>query len=293
MVRFARILVVFMLMPLALQAQDSVYARRVIRDLTSPEMFGRGMQNRGDSIAADYVRNELKTMGVKPLCKNYYQYFHFPNTTTRPPIVKAGYQSQNVCGVLPGKSDSMIVFTAHYEHLGMHGDTIFFGAHDNASGTAAVLDLARMVAGQEQRHYTYVFLFFGGEESGLIGSGFFADMPLIKMNKVKLLVNIDLFCGGDEGLMVVNANDRATKPYVDMLDRINEERGYAAKIGRRDNAPNSDHYYLSQYCPAIFIYTLGGPYGGYHSPDDTCDGCGLGHYHRHLTLIRALLEQMP
>lgn len=291
MVRFARILVVFMLMPLALQAQDSVYARRVIRDLTSPEMFGRGMQNRGDSIAADYVRNELKTMGVKPLCKNYYQYFHFPNTT-RPPIVKAGYRSQNVCGVLPGKSDSMIVFTAHYEHLGMHGDTIFFGAHDNASGTAAVLDLARMVAGQEQRHYTYVFLFFGGEESGLIGSGFFADMPLIKMNKVKLLVNIDLFCGGDEGLMVVNANDRATKPYVDMLDRINEERGYAAKIGRRDNAPNSDHYYLSQYCPAIFIYTLGGPYGGYHSPTDTCEGCGLGNYPRFLTLIRTFLEAL-
>ena len=80
MVRFARILVVFMLMPLALQAQDSVYARRVIRDLTAPSMYGRGMQNRGDSIAADYVRNELKTMGVKPLCKNYYQYFHFPNT---------------------------------------------------------------------------------------------------------------------------------------------------------------------------------------------------------------------
>jgi len=161
MVRFARILGFFLLMPMALQAQDSAYARRVIRDLTAPSMYGRGMQNRGDSIAANYVRNELKSMGVKPLCKNYYQYFFFPNTTSRPPIVKAGYRSQNVCGYIPGESDSMIVFTAHYEHLGMNGDTIFFGAH-----------------GQDHRHYTYVFLFFGGEESGLIGSGFFADMPL-------------------------------------------------------------------------------------------------------------------
>jgi len=292
MVRFARILGFFLLMPMALQAQDSAYARRVIRDLTAPSMYGRGMQNRGDSIAANYVRNELKFMGVKPLCKNYYQYFYFPNTTSRLPIVKAGYRSQNVCGYIPGESDSMIVFTAHYEHLGMNGDTIFFGAHDNASGTAAVLDLARMISGQDHRHYTYVFLFFGGEESGLIGSGFFADMPLVKMNKVKLLINIDLFCGGDEGLMVVNANDRATKPYVDMLDRINEERGYAAKIGRRDNAPNSDHYFLSQFCPAIFIYTLGGPYGGYHSPTDTCEGCGLGNYPRFLTLIRSFLESL-
>jgi Zn-dependent M28 family amino/carboxypeptidase len=281
-------------------AQDSSYARRIIRDLSSPEMYGRGMQHRGDSIAAEYLRQELRTLGVKPLPAGrnvsakdeYFQYFRFPNTRTTPPIVKAGYRSQNVCGYIPGATDTMIVFTAHYEHLGMNGDTIFYGAHDNASGTAAVLDLARMIAGQEQRHYTYVFLFFGGEESGLVGSGFFADMPLIKMNKVKLLVNIDLFCGGDEGLMVVNANDRATKPYVDLLARINEERGYAAKIGRRDNAPNSDHYYLSQYCPAIFIYTLGGPYGGYHSPTDTCEGCGLGNYPRFLTLIRTFLEAL-
>ena len=284
-------------------AQDSSYARRIIRDLSSPEMYGRGMQHRGDSIAAEYLRQELRALGVKPLPgvsvgargigakDEFFQYFRFPNTTSRPPIVKAGYRSQNVCGYIPGETDSMIVFTAHYEHLGMHGDTIFFGAHDNASGTAAVLDLARM-CNQQRGRYTYVFLFFGGEESGLIGSGYFADMPLIKMNKVKLLVNIDLFCGGDEGLMVVNANAKETKPYVDLLEQLNEQRHYAAKIGRRDNARNSDHYYLSQDCPAIFIYTLGGPYGGYHSPTDTCEGCGLGNYHRHMTLLRAFLEQL-
>lgn len=275
----------------SLQAQDSAYARRIIRDLSSAEMFGRGMQNRGDSIAADYLRNEMIANGVKPLTKDYFQYFRFPNTTTRPPIVKAGYRSQNICGYIPGEIDSMIVFTAHYEHLGMHGDTIFYGAHDNASGTAAVMDLARM-ANQQRGHYTYVFLLFGGEESGLIGSGYFADMPLIKMNKVKLLVNIDLFCGGDEGLMVVNANAKETKPYVDLLEQLNEERHYAAKIGRRDNAPNSDHWYLSQECPAIFIYTLGGPFGGYHSPTDTCEGCGLGNYMNFITLIKTFLEHL-
>lgn len=309
MTRISKILLVvslsftFHLSALTLQAQDSAYVRRVIRDLSSAEMFGRGMQNRGDSIAADYVRNELRNNGVKPLPgvsvgargigvkDEYFQYFRFPNTTTRPPIVKAGYRSQNVCGYIPGETDSMIVFTAHYEHLGMHGDTIFFGAHDNASGTAAVLDLARMLSAGKNR-YTYVFLFFGGEESGLIGSGYFADVPLIKMNKVKLLVNIDLFCGGDEGLMVVNANAKETKPYVDLLEQLNEQRHYAAKIGRRDNARNSDHYYLSQDCPAIFIYTLGGPYGGYHSPTDTCEGCGLGNYMNFMTLLKSFLEHL-
>ena len=285
----------FHLSPLTSHGQDSTYARRIIRDLSAPEMFGRGMQNRGDSIAADYIRNELRTLGVKPLTKDYFQYFRFPNTRTTPPIVKAGYRSQNVCGYIPGETDTMIVFTAHYEHLGMHGDTIFYGAHDNASGTAAVLDLARMLSTVNYplpTKYTYVFLFFSGEESGLVGSAYFADIPLIKMNKVKLLMNIDLFCGGDDGLMVVNANAPETKPYIDLLEQLNDSRHYAAKIGRRDNAPNSDHWYLSKQCPAVFVYTLGGPFGGYHSPTDTCEGCGLGNYHNFMTLLKTFLEHM-
>ena len=287
MARFAWFLVL-LLLPLTADAQDSSYARRIIRDLTSPEMYGRGMQNRGDSIAAEYLRNEMIANGVKPLTKGYFQYFRFPNTTTQPPIVRAGYRSQNICGYIPGETDTMIVFCAHYEHLGMHGDTIFYGAHDNASGVAAVMDLARM-ANLQRGHYTYVFLLFGGEESGLVGSRHFSENPLIPLSKVKLLVNIDLFCGGDDGLMVVNANSRETSAYVDLLERINDMQGLTPKIGRRDNAANSDHYWFASHCPAIFIYTLGGPFGGYHSPTDTCAGCGLANYHRHMTLLRAFL----
>ena len=284
-------IIALLMLPFLANGQDSLYARRVVCDLASPQMYGRGMQHRGDSIAADYLRNELKAIGLRPLTNDYYQYFTFPETRTTPPIVEAGYRSQNVCAYLPGKSDTMLVFTAHYEHVGMHGDTIFFGAHDNASGTAAVLDLARSLAkGNPATPYTCVFLFFGGEESGLIGSYHFATHPLIPMSKVKLLVNIDLFCGGDEGLIVVNATDPKTQPYVDRMDNINAQHHYAAKIGLRKNAPNSDHWFLSQLCPAIFIYTLGGPYGGYHSPTDTCEGCGLGHFSDFLSLIADLIR---
>ena len=289
------ILFTFHLSPFTLRAQDSTYVRRIVCDLASPAMYGRGMQHRGDSIAADYLRRELKALGVRPLGDGYYQYFQFPQTRTKPPIVAAGYRSQNVCGYLPGETDTMIVFTAHYEHLGMHGDTIFYGAHDNASGTADVMDIARMLSTTHYplpTKYTYVFLFFGGEESGLIGSHHFADHPLIDYSKVKLLMNIDLFCGGDDGLMVVNANAPETKPFVDRLDELNSRHHYAAKIGRRDNARNSDHYYFTSHCPAIFIFTLGGPFGGYHSPTDTCDGCGLANYHRHMTLLRQFLERL-
>ena len=292
-IKYLLLVFTFHLLPFTfiVSAQDSVYARRIVCDLASDDMYGRGMQMRGDSIAADYLRRELMANGVKPLCDRYYQYFRFPQSRTKPPIVKAGYRSQNICGYIPGEVDTMIVFTAHYEHLGMNGDTVFHGAHDNASGTAAVMDLARM-ANQQRGHYTYVFLLFGGEESGLVGSRWFAEHPLISLAKVKLLVNIDLFCGGDDGLMVVNANSRETAPYVDLLQRINDLQGLTPKIGRRDNAANSDHYWFTGECPAIFIYTLGGPFGGYHSPTDTCEGCGLANYHRHMTLLRAFIEQL-
>ena len=153
------------------------------------------------------------------------------------------------------------------------------------------MDLARM-ANLQRGHYTYVFLLFSGEEAGLVGSRFFAEHPLISLGKVKLLVNIDLFCGGDDGMMVVNANSRETKPYIDLLQKINDVHGYTAQIKRRDNAANSDHYWFTSECPAVFIFTLGGPFGGYHSPTDTCAGCGLANYHKNITLLRALLEQL-
>ena len=192
----------FSLSTFHLKAQDSTYVRRIVCDLASPAMYGRGMQHRGDSIAADYLRSQLMANGVKPLCENYYQYFRFPQTRSKPPIVDAGYQSQNVCGYLPGETDTMIVFTAHYEHLGMNGDTIFYGAHDNASGTAAVMDLARM-ASLRHGHYTYVFLLFGGEESGLVGSRHFAENSMIDFSKVKIeplfeeFVDFDTFSKSD------------------------------------------------------------------------------------------------
>lgn len=202
------------------------------------------------------------------------------------------YHSQNVVGYIPGVVDTMIVFTAHYDHCGIMGDSVLFpGAHDNASGTAAVLDLARM-ASQSQPYYTLVFMLFSGEESGLLGSHHAAENPLINYTKVKLLCNIDMFCGGDEGLMVFNANSESTQPFYQQLVEQNNILHAAREIRPRDNSANSDHYWFSRYCPSIFLLTMGKPYGGYHDPYDTCQACGLNHYIPFMTLIKSL-AQLP
>lgn len=201
---------------------------------------------------------------------------------------RTNYLTRNVVGYVQGVVDTMIVFTAHYDHCGTMGDAVYFpGAHDNASGTATVLDIAR-IASQKQPYYTIVFMLFSGEESGLRGSKYAAENPLIDFNKVKLLCNIDMFCGGDEGIMVFNANSEQTKPFFEQLKALNGESHAALELRPRDNSPNSDHFWFSNYCPSIFILTMGHPYGGYHDPYDTCEACGLGHYNAYMEMILQL-----
>ena len=187
------------------------------------------------------------------------------------------YSTQNVVGYMEGESDSLVVFTAHYDHLGMMGDSVcFHGAHDNASGVATVLSVARQLAASGTKpRYTAVFMLFSGEEAGLQGSRYAVEHPLVDFDRTRLVMNLDLLCGGDEGIMVVNGKAPETAPFVGRMKAVNDEQHLLREIKLRDNAPNSDHWWFSQRCPAIFIYTLGGRYGDYHSPRDTCDSCGI------------------
>lgn len=202
-------------------------------------------------------------------------------------------ETQNICFAIDGAvhPDEFVVYTAHYDHLGCMGDSVIFhGAHDNASGTATVMDFARYYS-EHQPAYTTVFLLFSGEESGLRGSKNFVRNPLIPLDKIKMLINLDMFCGGDDGIMVVNSTQGETKEMVDMMDTINATKHYVTAIKRRANAANSDHYYFTKHCPAIFIYTLGGKYGGYHNYTDTCENCGLNNYSAMFALILETLQQ--
>lgn len=201
------------------------------------------------------------------------------------------YPTQNVYGVVEGEIDTMIVYTAHYDHLGTMGDSVLFpGAHDNGSGVAAVLDLARMAVA-EKPHYTQVFCFFSGEEAGLKGSKYGSEHPVFDFSKVKLLINLDMMCGGNEGLMVFNSDGEDSKPYFERISRLNGALDLVPEIRGRGNRPNSDHYWFSKHMPALFFLTMGQRYGGYHDPGDTCERCGLENYINIITLISSLALQ--
>lgn len=169
------------------------------------------------------------------------------------------FKAANVCGMVKGTAqpDSLLVISAHYDHLGSIGDSVYFpGANDNASGVALLLSMAKYYATHPQR-YTMVFLCFAGEEIGLMGSRHFTEHPLIDLTKVRMLVNVDMVGTGNTGITVVNATVH-TKAF-ELLNKVNDTHQYLVKINARGPAANSDHYFFTQKgVPAFFIYTTGG-----------------------------------
>lgn len=196
------------------------------------------------------------------------------------------FESNNVVGYIKGKAepDSFLVFTAHYDHLGKMGENVFFpGANDNASGVAMLLNLAEYFSANPHR-YTTVFIAFGGEEAGLIGSAAFVQQPLIPLNKIKFLINFDITGTGNEGVTVVNATVHE-KEFLE-LQKINSQNNYLKQVKKRGPAANSDHHFFAQKSvPCFYLYTMGG-ISAYHDIYDIPETLPLTEFEDYFRLIR-------
>ncbi len=202
------------------------------------------------------------------------------------------YQSQNVIAHIPAKKkcSKTVVFTAHYDHLGRMGrDTYFPGANDNASGTAMLITLAKYFK-KNPVNYNVVFIAFAGEEAGLVGSKYFVENPLLKLKKIKFLVNLDIMGSGEEGITVVNAtefNDEFT-----LLQTINNEKNLLAQVKSRGPSANSDHHWFTEKgVPAFFIYTMG-TNKHYHDIFDTYEELTFNEYEDITTLLIEFVKRM-
>ncbi|GAB2457371.1 aminopeptidase [Hymenobacter qilianensis] len=204
------------------------------------------------------------------------------------------YRSQNVVGYVPGRTqpDSFLIVTAHYDHLGRMGKQAYFpGANDNASGTAMLLELAAYYTQPANRPaYSVVFIAFGAEEAGLIGSRYFVDHPLVPLTQIKFLVNLDLLGTGDEGLTVVNG--RLLPSAYQLLTSLNEKQHFVSDIAARGRAANSDHFPFSERgVPAFFLYTRGG-IKAYHDVQDRAETLPLTAFTGVFGLVSAFLNSL-
>nr|WP_237488180.1 M28 family peptidase [Hufsiella ginkgonis] len=208
--------------------------------------------------------------------------------------VVRNFRAANIAAVVRGTAvpDSFIVFTGHYDHLGgMGAKTWFPGANDNASGISMLLSLAKFYAAHPQR-YSVLFICFAGEEAGILGSKHFTEKPLVPLNNIRFLVNMDITGTGEEGITVVNATVYPEE--FNLIRQLNGQGRYLPKVVSRGKAANSDHYFFTEKgVPAFFIYTMGG-IKAYHDVFDISKTLPLNKYNdlfRLLTQFASLLQK--
>ena len=167
------------------------------------------------------------------------------------------------------KHDSCFVFTAHYDHLGNLGKNVYYaGANDNASGTAAIVTLAEYYA-KNKPEYDMYFIAFSGEDSGLNGSMFYVDNPMVPLDQIRYLFNLDMI-GDNNPVQYCEASDEGNRGYA-LLEEINSEKHYFEALNRGELAANSDHYpFAERHVPCIlFENENGDAFKYYHTIYDT------------------------
>ena len=203
-----------------------------------------------------------------------------------------GYETENVIAKVSGRRhDGCYVFTAHYDHLGNLGKKVYYpGANDNASGTAAIISLAKYYA-ENRPEYDMYFIAFSGEDANLRGSTFFAEHPSVPLDQIRYLFNLDMI-GDDNPVLYCEVSDAGMSRYP-VFEAVNRELGLFTALNRGDLAANSDHYpFATRGVPCIFVENQEGeafPY--YHTPSDDMKTVRFDSYEPVFKLITSFVER--
>ncbi len=199
-------------------------------------------------------------------------------------LIEITKKDDNIIGYIEGTDlkDEVIIICGHYDHLGKSGDDIYYGADDNASGSAAVMELSRMFMqakanGMDFRR-TIVFIAFGAEETGLNGSLYYVNNPVFPLDKTVLVINLDMIGRSEQvndrpGLAFVYPLQGLKRPVWRVfrntgrqVESINLER-IRPSIRSLMYYAGSDHYpFARSGVPAVSVNT--GLHPDYHKPTD-------------------------
>ena len=198
----------------------------------------------------------------------------------------------NVIAKVEGaRHDSCYVFTAHYDHLGNLGRKVFYaGANDNASGTATIVTLAAWYA-KHRPEYDMYFIAFSGEDANLRGSEFFAQNPVVPLEQIRYLFNIDMIRDNNP-VQYCECNDEGMRGFA-LFEQINNEKKYFQALNRGELAANSDHYpFATRHVPCIFLENEEGdafPY--YHTIFDNWQHAVFDSYEPVFKLVTDFVEK--
>jgi len=252
--------------------------RGAVSFLASDLLEGRDTPSRGLDIAGEYIASQFRRLGLEPAGDDGY----FQSVVVRPEDPDSP-KSRNVAGILRGSdpqlNETYVMLSAHYDHKGpaeSGDDKIFNGANDNASGTAAVMEVANALAALHPRpKRSVLFILFCGEEKGLRGSRYYVEHPLVPLGKTIADLNLEQLGRTDapEGPHLKTANVTGFD-FSDMTP-ILVDAGKRVGIAVSKDAQASDSYFkLSDNAPiartGIPAHTLSVTYDfpDYHAVGD-------------------------
>jgi Zn-dependent M28 family amino/carboxypeptidase len=250
--------------------------------LASEKNAGRFPGTKANRAVVNYIVNDFKKQGLIPFKKSFKQKFKARLRVGKDENEKPLVNTCNVIGYFEGNDPALkneyIILGAHYDHLGMGGpssksekkNSIHYGADDNASGTAALLEIAEKIASNKQDlRRSIIFIAFGAEEQGLLGSQHFVDNPFIPLSQIKLMVNMDMVGRLNSEKHVYMGGAGTFPDGVTFMQNLGESMGlnpivHAGSVG------GSDHVsFYAKNISVLGIHTGGHPQ--YHTPEDTAD----------------------
>lgn len=281
-----RLILTLFLIVILISCKDSSVSNEItfeedVAILASDSLNGRKTGTEGELKAANYIAKRFETIGLTPRgSEGYFQDFSFkPNTNPHEEVqfVAKGDSVQtgkNVVGYIDNNAPKTVIIGAHYDHLGLGGEGSLFrgdtaeihnGADDNASGVAVMLQLAERLINLENPQSNFLFIGFSGEEMGLLGSNYFAKNPTIDLQKVNLMINMDMVGRlNTENTLAVHGV--GTSPAFKQILFANNNQGFTIAEHESGIGP-SDHtsFYLMDL-PVLHFFT--GQHEDYHKPGD-------------------------
>ena len=261
--------------------------------LSADSMGGRAVGSSGNEMARAYLVESFEEAGLEPFDGS----FELPFTFDADGEQRRGV---NVVGFVPGASAERpwIVVTAHYDHLGTRDGEIYNGADDNASGTAALLWMARRLVDDRPVH-PVAFAAVDAEELGLQGArALVADPPPeLAMNRVALNVNMDMVSRNDS---VLYAAGTYHYPFLEAhLNRARERAGVVLRYGHDQPGlpPGDDWTNASDHGPfhaagIPFVYFGVEDHADYHQPSDDFERVDADFYGRSVSTILEVVREL-
>ena len=192
------------------------------------------------------------------------------------PGVRTGH---NVVGYIDNGAPATIVIGAHYDHLGYGEDgnglsrtkekQIYNGADDNASGTAALIEIAKQLKKSKAKNNNYLLVAFSGEELGLFGSKYFADHPGIDISLVNYMINMDMVGRMNDSSKVVTIGGFGTSPAWNEAIYAQKKVPFSIKIDSSGVGPSDHTSFYRKNIPVLFFFT--GLHHDYHKHSDDAD----------------------